>query len=127
MWILNRSALSYMVDDSDSQSENKPMRRSPNEPEETKINPVTLCAHGSYKASFEACFVDLGCLEKHTFSKVLLETAETITAQCGSPSILIRLLHLGSFPDWLSLSHGSVERFQSRSICSYDETDCYYK
>ena len=83
MWILNRSALSYIiewVDDTDSQSEIKPVQRSSNESEETEIKPVTLCAHGSYKASFEACFVDLECLEKHTFSKVLLETAETITA-----------------------------------------------
>ena len=33
-----------LVDDSDSQSENKPVRRSPNEPKETKIKPaVTLC------------------------------------------------------------------------------------
>ena len=40
-----------------------------------KIKPVTLCAHGGYEASFEACFVDLGCLEKHNFSTVLLENS----------------------------------------------------
>ena len=34
-------------------------RKSPNEPKKTKINPVTLCAHDGYKASFEACFMDL--------------------------------------------------------------------
>ena len=63
------------VDDTDSQSEIKPVQRSSNESEETEIKPVTLCAHGSYKASFEGCFVDLGCLEKHTFSIVLLENS----------------------------------------------------
>ena len=55
------------VDDSDSQSENKPVQRSHNEPKEMKTKPVMLCAHGSYKGSFEACFVDLGCLEKRNF------------------------------------------------------------
>ena len=34
------------VDNSDSQSKNKPAQRSPNEPEETKIKPVTLCTYG---------------------------------------------------------------------------------
>ena len=33
------------VDDSDSQSENKPVQRSPNEPEEKKIKLATLCDH----------------------------------------------------------------------------------
>ena len=61
------------VDDSDSQSENEPVQRSTNKPEKTKIKPVMLCAYSSYKASFEACFMDLGCLEKHNFSTALLE------------------------------------------------------
>ena len=87
------------VDNSDSQSDNKPVQRSPNEPEETKIKPVTLCAHGGYKANFEACFVDLGCLEKHNFSTVLLENSRK-HGKRDFPSILIRLLHFGSFPDW---------------------------
>ena len=38
-----------------------------------KIKPVTLRAHGGYKASFEACFVDLTCFEKHNFSTALFE------------------------------------------------------
>jgi len=63
------------VDDSDSQSENEPVQRSPNKPKETKIKPVMLCAHGSYKDSFDACFVDLGCLEKHNFSTALLQNS----------------------------------------------------
>ena len=41
--------------------------------------PVALCARGrargGYKASFEACLVDLGGLEKHNFSTVLLENS----------------------------------------------------
>ena len=40
-----------------------------------KIKPVMLCAHGGYEASFEACFVDLGCLEKHNLSTALLENS----------------------------------------------------
>ena len=60
----------------DSRSENKPARRSPNEPKGTKIKLVMLCAHGGYKASFEACFVGLGCLEKHNFSSALLENSK---------------------------------------------------
>ena len=44
-----------------------------------------------------------------------------------SLSILIKLLDLAPFPDWLSSSHGSVKRFQSRIICSCDKTGCYYK
>ena len=31
-----------------------------------KTKPVTLCTHGGYKASFKACLLDLGWLEKHT-------------------------------------------------------------
>ena len=63
------------VDDSNSQSENKPVWRSPNEPKEMKIEPVMLCAYGGYKPSFEACFMDLGCLEKHIFATALLENS----------------------------------------------------
>ena len=40
-----------------------------------KTKPVTLCAHGGYKASFEACFVDLKCFEKHNFSTALFENS----------------------------------------------------
>ena len=68
-------AIIEWVDDIDSQSENKPARRSPNKPKGTKIKLVTLCAHGGYKATFEACFVGLGCLEKHNFSSALLENS----------------------------------------------------
>ena len=34
-----------------------------------------LCANVSYKASFEAGFVDLECLEKHSILTVLLENS----------------------------------------------------
>ena len=120
------------VDDSDSQSENEPVQRSPNKPKETKIKPVMLCAHGSYKDSFDACFVDLGCLEKHNFSTALLQNSRnhhgikqfSVNSQKASCFLL---LHLGSFPDWLSSSDGSVEQFQSCNICNYNKTDCYYK
>ena len=44
-------------------------------PKRMITKPVALCAHGGYKASFEACLVDLGGLEKHNFSTVLLENS----------------------------------------------------
>ena len=50
-------------------------QRIPNELEETKFELVTLWAYGSYKAIYEACFVDLRCLEKHNISTVLLENS----------------------------------------------------
>ena len=53
------------------------------------------------------------------------ETAGSVMALCGSPSILIRLLHLGLFSGWL-WSHCSVVQFQSCNICSYDKTDSSY-
>ena len=59
----------------DSQSKNKPARRSHNKPKGTKIKLVTLCAHGGYNASFEACFVGLRCLEKHNFSSAQMENS----------------------------------------------------
>ena len=40
-----------------------------------RMKPVTPHAHGGYKASFEACFMDLGCLEKHNFLTALLENS----------------------------------------------------
>ena len=52
-------------------------------PKRTITKLVVLCAHGGYKASFEACFVDLGGLEKHSCWK----TAESVMAWRGSPSI----------------------------------------
>ena len=45
----------------------------PQQAKEAKIMPVMLCAHGSYKGIFEACFVDLECLEKHNLLTALLE------------------------------------------------------
>ena len=57
------------------QFENKPALRSPNDPKWTKIKLVTPCAHSGYKASFEACFVDLGHLEKQNFSSALLKNS----------------------------------------------------
>ena len=40
------------------------------QPKEDKNKPVTRHAHGSYKATFEACFVNQGCLEKHMAKSV---------------------------------------------------------
>ena len=40
-----------------------------------KIKPVMLYANGSYKASFEACFVDLERHEKHNLLTALLENS----------------------------------------------------
>ena len=40
-----------------------------------KTKLVTPCPQVGYKASFEAYFVDLGCLEKHNFSTALLENS----------------------------------------------------
>ena len=65
-------AITEWVDDSDSQSENKLARKSPSEPKETKIR---LSAHSGYRANFEACFMSIGCLEKHNFSTALLENS----------------------------------------------------
>ena len=68
-------AIIEWVDDSNSQSKNKPAQRS----QETKIKPVMLCAHGSYKANFETCFMDLET-ETQFFQQHCWKTAETITA-----------------------------------------------
>ena len=82
-----------------------------------KIKPVALCAHGDYQAGFEDCFVDLGCLEKQIFQQRCWKTAESIKV-CFSPRSHFRTgCH----------RHRSVEWFQSRTICSYDKTDSYYK
>ena len=53
-----------------------------------------LSACSGYKAGFEACLVDLGGIEKHNFPTAL---AQSVTAWCGSPSILTRLLHSAQF------------------------------
>ena len=42
---------------------------------ETKIKPVTLCVHSTYKGIFDACFVDLECLEKHNLLTALVENS----------------------------------------------------
>ena len=61
---------------------NKPVLRIPKEPQVEENQ--TGSAHGGYKASFEACFVDIGCLEKHNFSTVLLENSRSVMAWSGS-------------------------------------------
>ena len=58
---------------------------------------VTPCAHGGYKASYDACFMDIRCLQKHYFNSaqfftVLLKNSRKIMAWHQSPWILIRLL-----------------------------------
>ena len=44
-------------------------------PKRTITKPAALCAPGGYKASFEACLVDLGGLEKHHLLTALLENS----------------------------------------------------
>ena len=129
MCILNRSALcqlngSRIVIASPRTSQRGEASTSP---KRTITKPVAICAHSGYKAGFEACLMDLGCLEKHNFQQHCWKTAESVTAWRGSPSILTRLLHLGPFSDWLLSSHRSVGRFQTRNSCSYDKTDGYYR
>ena len=79
-----------LVDDSDSQSENKPARRSPNEPRRTSqrgeapTNPDENQTGGNalwQSVLTVAWFVDLGCLEKHNFQQRCWKTAESITTQ----------------------------------------------
>ena len=65
------------VDDSDSYVVQEQASAEKPRAKETKIKPVTLCAHGSYKGSFEACFVDLECLEKHNILTALLENSRS--------------------------------------------------
>ena len=65
-WVDDRN--SYVV--REQASAEKPQRA-----KEMKIKPVTLCANGSYKASFEACFVDLECLKNHNLLTALLENS----------------------------------------------------
>ena len=48
-----------LIDNSDSQSETSQRKEAPTSPKRTKTKPVTPHARGGYKASFEACFVDL--------------------------------------------------------------------
>jgi len=110
-----------LVNDTDSQSENKPARRSLSEPKETKIkSAVTLCG---YRARFEACFVDLYRMPWETqFSTVLLKTSRKHQDIACFLSILIRLLYLGPFPNWLLSSHRSVEQFQCCISCTCDKT-----
>ena len=53
-------------------------------PKRTITKLVALCARGGYKASFEACLVDLGGLEKHNFQQRCWKTAESVTVWGGS-------------------------------------------
>ena len=87
------------VDDSDSQSKNKPVQRSPNKPKDTKIKPVMLCAYSGYKASFEACFVDLEYLEEHNVSKTLFEYSRKHYSIAWFYVNSHKVLHLDLFPD----------------------------
>ena len=84
-----------------------------------KSSPVVPYAHGGYKTSFEACFLDLGCLEKHIFFNSTFGKRQKTTSSVD----FHKVSSVQSFSDWLSSSHRSVEQFQSRNICSYDKTD----
>ena len=62
------------------------------------------CAHGGYKASFEACFMELGHLQKHNFQQCTIFHGAVGKQQKKSwPCIILRQFHnassLGSFPD----------------------------
>ena len=81
----------WMINNSDSQSETSQCEISP---KRTRTKPVTSQAHDGYKASFEACFLDLGCLENTMFH---------FNNAGGSLSILIRLLHSDPFPDCMAV------------------------
>ena len=126
MYIFNCScsiAIIEWVNDCDSQSKNMPAQRSPNKSKETKIKPCS--AHGGYKASIEACFMDLGCFEKHTFSTALLEKKQKAEWHIAWFSINFhKASPLGPISGWAVIV---PLRFQSCNICSYDKTDCYYK
>ena len=77
MCILNRSALRQLNGSTTAIASPRTGQRgeAPTSPKRMKTKPVMPCAHGGYQASFEACFVDLGCLEKHNFSTALLENS----------------------------------------------------
>ena len=73
MCILNRSALQQLNGSTiaiasprtsqHGEASTSPIRRI--------TKPVALCASSGYKASFEACLVDLGGLEKHNFNSAI--------------------------------------------------------
>ena len=54
----------------------------------TITKPVALCAHSGYKASFEACLVNLGGLEKHNFQQRCWKTAESVSVKSHKVSPL---------------------------------------
>ena len=70
------TVITELVDDSNiyvvrqQASTQKPQRA-----KEMKIKPVRLCIHSTYKGIFEACSVDLECLEKHNLLTALLENS----------------------------------------------------
>ena len=114
-------AITEWVDDSDSQSENKPCGKPQQAQRDENQAGNTLC--DGYEASFEACFVDLGCLEKHNFSTALLENSRK---HHGIAVNSHKALPRGPVSGLTVVGHRSVERFQSCYICSYDKTGCYY-
>ena len=52
----------------------------PTSPKWMKTIPIALSAHSGYQPNIEACFVDLGGLEKHNFSTALLDNSRSVTA-----------------------------------------------
>ena len=75
--VLNRSALRQLNGSTTAIASpiTSQRREASTSPKRTITKPVVLCARGGYKASFEACLVDLGGLEKHNFSTALLENS----------------------------------------------------
>ena len=77
MCILNRSALRQLNGSTTAIASPRMSKcgEASTSPKRMITKPVALCACSGYKASFEACLVDLGGLEKHNFSTVLLENS----------------------------------------------------
>ena len=77
MCILNRSALRQLNGSTTAKASPRTSQRreASTSPKRMITKPLALCAHGGYKASFEACLVDLGGLENPHFSTALLENS----------------------------------------------------
>ena len=88
MCILNHSALGQLNGSTTAIASPRISQcgEAPNSPKRTNTKPATIHAHGGYiyKASFEACFVDLGCLEKF-FNNAVGKQQKASQRSVGSP------------------------------------------
>ena len=110
MCILNRSALRQLNGSTTAIASPRTGQRgeASTSPKRTITKPVVLCARGGYKASFEACLVDLGGLEKHNLSTALSENSRKRHGMALLASIFTRpgtrwglQGNSGPFSDWL--------------------------